>query len=372
MFGGVQTYRMQPQFSNCMEGKHMQTRSILLVSAATIGLSLSAQAQQTDGFFVEGQGGVNWIEDVDLPTGYNPFGVGAVATDSISFDTGWAASGQAGYGFGNGLIVEGEVTYRSNDGDFSLSPVVAPPGAAGSSVDVDVESWAFMGNVLYEFNPVVGVHPYLGAGAGVSIVDVEFSVPGGSVSDDDTVFAAQALAGVRVPLTDRLSAVVDYRYFRAFDVGVDIASANASFSEDITNHTVMAGLRYTFTPPPPPPAPIPVVAPVAESAFIVFFDWDPAELTSEANLVLDDVVVVATETGTASIRLDGYTDLSGSPAYNLGLSERRANSVADGLIARGVAPDEIVIRAFGEENPLVPTPDGVREPQNRRVEIFLG
>ena len=142
--------------------------------------------------------------------------------------------------------------------------------------------------------------------------------------------------------------------------------------DDLQNHTVMAGLRYTFAPPPPPPpAPAPVVAPVAETAFIVFFDWDRADLTPEANLVLDDVVVVANQSGFASVRLDGYTDLSGSAAYNLGLSERRANSVANGLIARGIAPDEIVIRAFGEENPLVPTPDGVREPQNRRVEIFL-
>ncbi|MEM7446579.1 MAG: OmpA family protein, partial [Pseudomonadota bacterium] len=64
--------------------------------------------------------------------------------------------------------------------------------------------------------------------------------------------------------------------------------------------------------------------------------------------MLDDVVVVANEAGYASIRLDGYTDLSGSAQYNLGLSERRANSVANGLIARGIAPDEIVIRAFGD------------------------
>jgi len=133
----------------------------------------------------------------------------------------------------------------------------------------------------------------------------------------------------------------------------------------------LGGIRVNLNPPPAAPPPAPVIAPVAETAFIVFFDWDRADLTSEANLVLDDVVVVANQSGYASIRLDGYTDLSGSAAYNLGLSERRANSVADGLIARGIAPDEIVIRAFGEENPLVPTPDGVREPQNRRVEIFL-
>jgi len=143
------------------------------------------------------------------------------------------------------------------------------------------------------------------------------------------------------------------------------------FDNGVQGFQAVAGLRWSFGAPPPPPPPAPVVAPVAETAFIVFFDWDRADLTPEANLVLDDVVVVANQSGYASIRLDGYTDLSGSAQYNLGLSERRANSVADGLIARGIAPDEIVIRAFGEENPLVPTPDGVREPQNRRVEIFL-
>jgi outer membrane protein OmpA-like peptidoglycan-associated protein len=132
----------------------------------------------------------------------------------------------------------------------------------------------------------------------------------------------------------------------------------------------MAGLRYSFAPPPPPP-PAPAIEPIAQTSFIIFFDWDSASLSQEANLVLDDVVVVANETGAASLLLDGYTDLSGSAAYNLGLSERRANAAADGLIARGIAPDEIVIRAFGEENPLVLTPDGVREPQNRRVEIIM-
>ncbi|MEM8589836.1 MAG: OmpA family protein, partial [Pseudomonadota bacterium] len=144
------------------------------------------------------------------------------------------------------------------------------------------------------------------------------------------------------------------------------------FDGGVRGVQAVGGIRVNLNPPPVPPPPAPVIAPVAETAFIVFFDWDRADLTSEANLVLDDVVVVANQTGYASIRLDGYTDLSGSAAYNLGLSERRANSVANALIARGIAPDEIVIRAFGEENPLVPTPDGVREPQNRRVEIFLG
>lgn len=356
----------------------MRKRSVLLVSAALIGLPISAQAQQTDGFFIEGQGGVNWIQDLDVFPGTFDIGDGLLAgtISPVDFDTGWAASGQVGYGFGNGLIVEGEVTYRSNDGNLNVSGLEFNEIPFSRDYSFDVESWAFMANVLYEFNPIVGIHPYIGAGAGIALVDAEVSIPeGGEFSDDDTGFAAQAIAGVRVPITPRLSAVVDYRFFNVFDIEFDsfggsVPGVPATVEDDLTNHTIMAGLRYTFTPPPPPP-PAPVIAPVAETAFIVFFDWDRADLTPEANLVLDDVVVTANQGGFASVRLDGYTDLSGSPAYNLGLSERRANSVADGLIARGIAPDEIVIRAFGEENPLVPTPDGVREPQNRRVEIFL-
>ncbi|MEO1223057.1 MAG: outer membrane beta-barrel protein [Pseudomonadota bacterium] len=358
----------------------MRNRSLLLVSAAVIGLSLPAQAQQTEGFFIEGQGGVNWLEDIDVFPGSVAIPGLEATIGSASFDTGWAASGQVGYGFGNGLILEGEVTYRSNDGDLPVSGRIidVEPTPFRQDYQFDVESWAFMANVLYEFNPVAGVHPYVGAGIGAAIVDAEVRTPGGiEVSDDDTGFAAQAIAGLRIPFTPQLSAVVDYRFFNVFDIEFDefggfIPGVPSTVQDDLMNHTVMAGLRYTFAPPPPPPPPpAPIVAPVAETAFIVFFDWDRADLTPEANLVLDDVVVVANQSGYASIRLDGYTDLSGSAQYNLGLSERRANSVADGLIARGIAPDEIVIRAFGEENPLVPTPDGVREPQNRRVEIFL-
>ena len=176
---------------------------------------------------------------------------------------------------------------------------------------------------------------------------------GTTVSQDLGGGAVEFGVGGTMAFSDNISLYGEVDYTVPFDNGVEGLQA-------------LAGLRYTFASPPPPP-PAPVIAPIAETGFIVFFDWDRADLTAEANLVLDDVVVVANQTGTASIRLDGYTDLSGSAAYNLGLSERRANSVANGLIARGIAPDEIVIRAFGEENPLVPTPDGVREPQNRRA-----
>ena len=64
-------------------------------------------------------------------------------------------------------------------------------------------------------------------------------------------------------------------------------------------------------------------------------------------------------------------DRSGTPAYNQGLSLRRARAVAAELVRRGVPQAEIAVQGFGDTRPLVPTQAGVREPQNRRVEIIL-
>jgi len=67
----------------------------------------------------------------------------------------------------------------------------------------------------------------------------------------------------------------------------------------------------------------------------------------------------------------GHADRSGTPQYNQGLSMRRAQAVAAELVRLGVKQQAIAISAFGDTRPLVPTAAGVREPQNRRVEIVL-
>ena len=76
-------------------------------------------------------------------------------------------------------------------------------------------------------------------------------------------------------------------------------------------------------------------------------------------------------TGSAKIMLTGYTDLAGTQQYNLGLSKRRADTVAVALVKEGVPKAAIVEAWRGKENPAVPTADGVKEPRNRRVEIVL-
>ena len=70
--------------------------------------------------------------------------------------------------------------------------------------------------------------------------------------------------------------------------------------------------------------------------------------------------------------LAGHTDTSGSTQYNMGLAQRRNSSVRDYLSARGIPDGRISSEAFGESQLRVPTADGVRELQNRRVEVTYG
>ncbi|HLJ22334.1 MAG TPA: OmpA family protein, partial [Stellaceae bacterium] len=127
------------------------------------------------------------------------------------------------------------------------------------------------------------------------------------------------------------------------------------------------------TPPPaaaaPPPPPPPAAAPAAQKQFIVYFEFDKSNLTPEGAKVVSDAAAAYKAGGSAKVAIAGYTDLSGTQKYNLGLSKRRADTVHAALVRAGV-PDGVIAESWhGKENPAVPTPDGVREPRNRRVEI---
>jgi outer membrane protein OmpA-like peptidoglycan-associated protein len=71
------------------------------------------------------------------------------------------------------------------------------------------------------------------------------------------------------------------------------------------------------------------------------------------------------------LQVTGYTDRSGSPGYNQRLSERRANAVADALTRLGVPRHDMAVSGRCVNDNRVPTADGVREPQNRRVELVF-
>ena len=108
----------------------------------------------------------------------------------------------------------------------------------------------------------------------------------------------------------------------------------------------------------------------AENAmYLVFFDWDKSNLGSGALSVLDSVAAEVAKNPPASVNVIGHADTSGPQDYNARLAMKRANTVRDALVERGVSADIIMVDAKGENELLVQTPDNVREPANRRVNI---
>jgi len=123
------------------------------------------------------------------------------------------------------------------------------------------------------------------------------------------------------------------------------------------------------TPPPPPPPPPPPVAVAKEpKSYVVYFAFDSAGLTPDARAVIADAASFEKDGGGGSVVI-GYTDTSGSAAYNEALSERRAKAVADELVAQGVSADTLDVSWRGKTDLAVPTADGVKEPLNRRTTI---
>jgi OmpA-OmpF porin, OOP family len=114
----------------------------------------------------------------------------------------------------------------------------------------------------------------------------------------------------------------------------------------------------------------PAQAPGARE-YRVYFEWDRANLTPEAQQIIRQAAQAAAAGGTARIELVGKADRSGTDRYNQGLSDRRARAVSDALAQAGVPRDRLSARGVGESQPPVPTPDGVREARNRVVEITI-
>ena len=105
--------------------------------------------------------------------------------------------------------------------------------------------------------------------------------------------------------------------------------------------------------------------------FLIFFDWDKSTITPDGMRIVEQAAAAYRTGAPVQIQVTGYTDRSGSPGYNQRLSERRAAAVAAALARLGVPRDQMTVAGRGENDNRVPTADGVREPQNRRVEIVF-
>jgi outer membrane protein OmpA-like peptidoglycan-associated protein len=358
---------------------------------------VAAQAQPVDGIYVGAGVGLNWLQETDIEASGTLADAiraqGGSPGGDLSFDLGWVGVISLGYGFGNGVRAEIEGSYRENEVD-KIKGFGQTVGAEGKS-----RSYGVMVNGFYDFDlglnlGPVSFMPYIGAGIGYiwrEFDDVSTNVVlpaggGGQVrtSGTDGRFAYQAILGAAMPINDvpGLAVTAEYRFLGTLEHDIDTTSSGGGFEvsrggtkSENYNHSLLLGIRYAFNqaPPPPPPvaAPAPAAAPAVARTYLVFFDFDRADLTDRARQIISEAAQNSRRVSSTRIEVAGHADRAGSVQYNQRLSQRRADAVAAELVSQGVSRNDISISAYGETRPLVPTADGVREPQNRRVEIVL-
>ncbi len=370
----------------------------LALGLALASTALASPSMARDGsWYVGVDGGAMLVEDLDLDIGATP--IEATANTNTGYDFGAVV----GYDFG-GFRLEAETSYRETDltsvtGSTPFLPIASNPlsTVAGSYASAgDANALSFMVNGMLDFGEDDGIQGFVGAGVGVARVDVHNVVSAPTWLDDsDTGLAWQAIAGVRAPLSDSWDVGLKYRFFNVANVDlVDVRGRDVSTR--FRSHSLMGSLVYNFggaepvevveppvvvpppppvviAPPPPRPAPPPQPRVVCNTGpYIVFFDWDKSNLLPAATSVLDNAVSQYANCGNARVMLAGHADKSGTATYNVGLSQRRNAAVRAYLETNGIAGGAIATEAFGETAPLVQTADGVREPQNRRVEVSYG
>jgi OmpA-OmpF porin, OOP family len=377
----------------------MQLRSALL-AATVLATPIAASAQPVTGLYVGAGAGVNITQRTSIKSFSTPsLPIGPFTnTGDLNGSTGFAGVGSVGFGFGNGLRAEIEGNYRNNHSSGFSSGAVSG-GVNGGTTE---QKYGAMANVLFDFNGLTPwVTPYIGVGAGYIWINEKWksynttglpAAPPGSLfaSGHSTQgsFAYQAILGAAIPLPTILPGLAftaEYRFlgtagdrtYKGTVTGPGVVVPGGVTPASVKlgpsyNHAVLLGLRYNFgvaPPPPPPPAPVPAQAPAR--SYLVFFDWDKATLTDRARQIIKEAADNSTRVQYTRIEVNGYTDTSGTPKYNQGLSVRRAQAVAAELVKNGVPRNVITIQGFGETHLLVPTGPGVREPQNRRVEIII-
>lgn len=235
--------------------------------------------------------------------------------------------------------------------------------------------------------------PYIDLGAGVT-----HAVPPGSTGlSSRTDFMAQGGVGAFIKLWENADAS------RSLALRPDVKARWTNVSGNPVDFLYVLGLTFTFgpgrptmapaaaPPPPPPPPPPPAPKPVAKCPNVpagvavdeqgcpypdvvlrgVNFETNSDVLTAQSLPVLNEVASGLARHPHMKVELQGYTDSTGSAAYNLGLSQRRADAVREYLIRRGVAADQLLAKGYGEASPVASNATAAGRLSNRRVVMHV-
>lgn len=302
-------------------------------------------------------------------------------------DDGWGAGFTLGKPITQNLNMELALTgshldYKTGSGKYKLM---------GLGVDA-----------VYLFNRDADFTPYGVFGMGVLYTDI----PG----SDDTGLMANAGLGIMKHLNDNVALRADARY------RWDGNAANGGNGSNFGDVIVSVGLNIalgekarpapkpepvaqlapepaTVTIPEPKPAPEPVVQPAPVAPVLttkqaaqldqakpgdvvtilegVNFEFDRASLRPDAIVILDEASTVLERRNDISVDIVGHTDSIGTEKYNQGLSERRAKSVYDYFISKGIAADRLTTKGFGETKPVFSNATREGRAKNRRVELYV-
>ena len=215
------------------------TKASLAVAAGGAMLALAATPSQAQGpWYASVTGDAVWVSDSDWSNN-------AGTNGTLEFDSGWGIDGALGYSLSGslqGFRVEGEVGYRSNDIDkVNVNNFGQLPGATG-----DVDVWTGLINGYYDIDLGSNFMPYVGAGLGIARLSGNITVPGpgGTVSDNETVFAYQFSAGLGYAVSPSTTLFAGYRYLATDDP--DFSNAGTTVSTEYHTHNAQAGVRFSF------------------------------------------------------------------------------------------------------------------------------
>jgi outer membrane protein OmpA-like peptidoglycan-associated protein len=295
------------------------------------------------GFYIGAGAGAAWFLNQSTSIG------GSFATQ-----TGFFADALVGYDF-VGPRVELEFGFGFVPFTATLAGTAAQSNFSGVGHQIQV-----MAKVMYDFIPASTITPYIGAGAGLAFID-------SNTAFGSTQFAYEGIVGVGYNIDSQWRVALEGRYVGTTNPSFVVNGVNVALNNN--NIVAMVYGQYKFAPPSAAPSPPPPS--VAPPSFMVFFDWDSSRLSEASLNVVRQAAAAYKSKGSARITATGHTDTSGPDGYNMALSLRRANAVKDALVRDGVPASAITVSGVGKAGLLVQTGDGVREPQNRRVEIII-
>jgi OOP family OmpA-OmpF porin len=316
-----------------------------------------------------------------FPRAFSPRG-GDADNASASIDNNVFGDVALGYGWGDGWRFELEGAYRNAD----MASVRYSDATHGGFT-----TWSLFGNAIYDIDTTqfgwdnYGFVPHVGVGLGWAHMHAAHAgyFNGNEINGEADALAYQGILGVGYQVAPDVKLDLDYRFVGTDTGRFETIPAAGRTSLSVQYYEVLLGLRWEFDhpeaapaayipPPPPPPAPAPVArVPETARSFQVFFDFDKSNITDAAAKVIQSAAESVREGHLTRITVTGHTDTVGSAKYNQALSERRADAVKSQLVSDGIDTGEITTIGVGKTGLLVPTADGVREPQNRRAEIVL-